>query len=93
MKCHGTPERSGEVGKQQDEVSDRGKINGQGGLVGGSSSQCKLEIMPNLAMHSGCLTKCQRHLGSSWGSQNFQVGVSFDVHEGGEVSLPKEETC
>ena len=31
VKCQGTPERSGEVGKQQDKVSDRGKIKGQGG--------------------------------------------------------------
>ena len=79
MKCHGTPERSGEVGKQQDEVSDRGKIKGQGGLVGGSSSQCKLEIMPNLAMHSGSLSKCQGHPGSTWGGQILQISVSMDV--------------
>ena len=59
----------------------------------GSSSQRKLEIMPNLAMQLGCLTKCQRHLGSSWSGQISQSGVSLDEREGGEVSLPNEETC
>ena len=93
VKYQGTPERSGEVGMQHDKVSDRGKIKGQGGLVGGSSSQCKLEIMPNLAMHSGCLTKCHRHLGISWSGQIFHILVSLDEQESGEVIWTKGETC
>ena len=66
---------------------------GHGGLVRGSSSPCKLEFMPNLAVHSECLTKCQRHLGSSWSGQILQFSVSMDVREGGGVSLQEGETC
>ena len=66
---------------------------GHGGLVTCSSSPSKLEVMPNLAVHSGCLTKCQRHLGSSWSGQILQISVSMDVREGGEVGLQKGETC
>ena len=51
------------------------------------------KLMPILSMHSRCLTRCHRHLGFSWSGQIFQSGVSLDEREGGEVSLPKEETC
>ena len=66
---------------------------GQAGLVRGSSSQCKLKIMPNLVVHTGGLTKCQRHLGNSWGGKILQIRVSLVEREGGEVSLTKSETC
>ena len=59
--------------------------------VQGHSAMTK--VMSKLFMHSRCLTKCHRHLGISWSGQNFQSGVSLDVHEGGEVSWPKAETC
>ena len=93
IKCRGMLEVSGEVGKQHNYVSDRGKIKGQGGLVRRPSSQSKPEVMPNLAVHSGCLIKCQRHLGSSWSGQILQISVSVDVREGGEVGLQKGEIC
>ena len=51
------------------------------------------KLMSKLVMPTGCSIECHMHLGISWGSQNFQVGVSLDVQEGGEVSLPKVETC
>ena len=86
IKCRGILEVSGEVGKQQNKVSDRGKIKGQGGLVRRPSSQCRQRLMPNLSMHSRCLTKCHRHLGISWSGQFFQTEVSLDAQEGGEVS-------
>ena len=59
----------------------------------GKVHNTKPSTMPNLSMHTGCLRKCQRHLGSTWGGQNFKSGVSLDAREGGEVSLSKEETC
>ena len=59
----------------------------------GKFHNTKPSTMPNLFMHIGCSTKCQRHLGSTWDGQNFQSGVSLDEREGGEVCLPKEETC
>ena len=49
--------------------------------------------MSEQIMPIGCLTKCQGHLGKSWSGQKLQMEVSSDVQEGGEVSLPKEETC
>ena len=51
------------------------------------------KLMSKLVMPTGCSIECRMHLGISWGSQNFQVGVSLDARESGEVSLPKEETC
>ena len=51
------------------------------------------KFMPKLAMLTGCLPKCHGHLGNSWGGPNFQIGVSLDDTEGGEVSLPKAQTC
>ncbi len=51
------------------------------------------KLMSKLVMLSRCLTKCHMHLGMSWGGQKLQMGVSMDVWEGGEVSLPKGETC
>ena len=86
IKCRGMLEVSGEVGKQQDYVSDRGKIKGQGGLVRRPSSQCQQQLMSNLVMLSRCLTKCHGHLGISWSGQFFQISVSLDAQEGGEVS-------
>ena len=44
-------------------------------------------------MHSRCLTKCQRHLGSSWSGQNLQISVSLGAGDGGQVSLSNIETC
>ena len=66
---------------------------GHAGLVRGSSSYSRLKIIPNLAMHTGCLTKCHVHLGNSWGGPNLQIIVSLDEKEGGEVSLSKAKTC
>ena len=40
------------------------------------------KIMPNLCMHSRCLTECQVHLGSSWGGQKLQTNVSLYDKEG-----------
>ena len=61
--------------------------------VKGKVHNTKPSTMPNLSMHTGCLTKCQRHLGSTWGGQIFQSGVSLDEREVGEVSLSKAQTC
>ena len=72
---------AGEVGVYQIEVRSNWE----------SSAMPKL--MSKLVMPTGCSIECHMHLGISWGSQNFQVGVSSDVQEGGEVSWPKAETC
>ena len=68
-------------------------FSGQVNLIRGGSSQCKLESMPNLAMHTGCLAKCQGHLGKSWSGQKLQMVDSLDVQEGGEVSWSNAQTC
>ena len=52
--------------------------------VQGHSAMTK--VMSKLFMHSRCLTKCHRHLGISWSGQFFQISVSLDAQEGGEVS-------
>ena len=59
----------------------------------GKVHNTKPSTMPNLSMHTGCLTKCQRHLGRSWSGQIPQISVSLDAQEGGEVSLWKAQTC
>ena len=84
---------AGEDGIYQIEVRSNGESSGHAGLIRGASSECNATIMPELVMLSRCLAKCHMHLGRSWGGQKLQMGVSFDVQEGGEVSLPKEETC
>ena len=45
------------------------------------------KVMSKLFMHSRCLTKCHRHLGSSWGGQILQIRVSLEARKSGEVSL------
>ena len=59
--------------------------------VQGHSAMTK--VMSKLFMHSRCLTKCHRHLGSSWSGQNFQISASLGARESGEVIWAKEETC
>ena len=51
------------------------------------------QFMTKQNMSTGCLTKCQGHLGKSWSGQKLQMEVSSDVQKGGGVSSPKEETC
>ena len=51
------------------------------------------KFMPKQILPIRCLAKCQGHLGKSWSGEKLQMVVSLDVQEGGEVSLPKVETC
>ena len=51
------------------------------------------QFMSKQNMSAGCLTKCQWHLGKSWGGQKLQMGVSVEEREGGDVSWTKGETC
>ena len=90
-KCQRPLESLGEAGSYQARVRDIWEVSGHAGWVRGSSSQCKLEIMPKLSLHIGCSTECHGQLGNSWGGHNLQILVSLGAQEGGKVSLEKNK--